>query len=138
MCWVSGYRQLVVVRRAREALAVRLAVRRAARGAPSAIIPRRLIRTVPAHTSDQIEACEDDLKAFAATHGVEAFVRTAHIYVRGRVDHQGFGLHKQLLAEGRLSPATLIRLLADGAEFRTSGRRLAAPNSPDFPFRLRW
>jgi hypothetical protein len=88
--------------------------------------------------SDPIEACEDDLKAFAASHGVEAFVRTAHIYVWGRVDHNALALHKQFLTEGRLSPATLIRLLADSAEFRTSGRRLAAPNSPDFPFRLGW
>jgi hypothetical protein len=89
-------------------------------------------------SSDQIEACEDDLKAFAASYGVEAFVRTAHIYVWGRVDHHGLALHKQLLTDGRLSPATLIRLLADSAEFRTSGRRLPAPNSPDFPFRRDW
>jgi hypothetical protein len=41
-----------------------------------------------------------------------------------------------LVSEGRLSPSAMIRLLADSAEFRTSGRRLAAPNSSDFPFRL--
>jgi hypothetical protein len=89
-------------------------------------------------SSEPLEACEADLKSFAATQGVEAFARTAHIYVLGRVDHQALALHKQLVSEGRLSPATLIRLLADSSEFRTSGRRLAAPNSPDFPFRLGW
>jgi hypothetical protein len=87
-------------------------------------------------SSDQIEACEADLQAFAASRGVEAFVRTVHVYVLGRVDHKGLALHKQLVSEGRLSPSAMIRLLADSAEFRTSGRRLAAPNSSDFPFRL--
>jgi hypothetical protein len=87
-------------------------------------------------SSDQIEACEADLQAFAASRGVEAFVRTAYVYVLGRVDHKGLALHKRLVTEGRLFPSAMIRLLADSAEFRTSGRRLAAPNSSDFPFKL--
>jgi hypothetical protein len=87
-------------------------------------------------STDQIEACEADLKAFAASRGVEAFVRTAYVYVLGRVDHSRLALHKQLVGEGRLSPSAMIRLLADSAEFRSNGRRLPAPNNPDFPFRL--
>jgi hypothetical protein len=86
-------------------------------------------------STDQIEACEEDLKAFAASRGVEAFVRTAYVYVLGRVDHTRLALHKQLVDEGRLSPYAMIRLLAESAEFRTSGRRLPAPNDLNFPFR---
>ena len=86
---------------------------------------------------DQFEACEEDLNAVAASHGVEAFVRKAHVYVLGRsIDHKGLTLYKHLMSQGRLSPYAMIRLLVDSAEFRTSGRRLAAPNNPNFPFRL--
>jgi hypothetical protein len=84
---------------------------------------------------DQLRGCETLFARFVRQRGVEAFVRTAYVYVLGRpADAAGRTQYGRLLRGGGLSPYNLLRTLYDSDEFRSRPRLLSAPNVAAFPF----
>jgi hypothetical protein len=83
----------------------------------------------------QLRGCEQLLLKFIRTHGVEAFVRAAYIYVLGRdADDSGRAMYSRCIRQSTLSPVGILEVLADSEEYRSRTRQLGTPNSSTFPF----
>lgn len=83
----------------------------------------------------QLRDLSELFDAFIRARGVEAFVRTAYVYLLGRAaDVEGVALHGHMIEEKTLSPYGLLELLSETQEFRARPRLLAAPKAPAFPF----
>ena len=78
----------------------------------------------------QLRGCEQLLLKFIRTHGVEAFVRAAYIYVLGRdADDSGRAMYSRCIRQSTLSPVGILEVLADSEEYRSRTRQLGTPNS---------
>ena len=87
---------------------------------------------------DQLSGCDEIFDQFIKTRGVDAFVRTAYVYVLGRIiDAEGLALYGRLIRQRLLTPHTMMRTLASSDEFRSKPRSLIAPTMGGFPFRLK-
>jgi hypothetical protein len=83
----------------------------------------------------QLRKCEQLLTEFIRLQGVEAFLDAAYAYVLGRAaDDAGRALYTRAIRQGSLSAVGVLEALGESDEFRSAVRRLAAPNSPAFPF----
>ncbi len=97
-----------------------------------------LIRSDPTQVHDiaQLHGCGRLFDDFIDAVGIDAFVRTAYLYVLGRpADPAGMASCLASLRRGSVKPYDLLKLLHDRDEFRAEPRRLAAPPEPGFPFR---
>lgn len=84
---------------------------------------------------DQLKGCQPNFDDFIKLRGVDAFVRTAYVYVLGRpADVEGLSLYRRLIRQGLVSPFAMIETLANSTEFRSRPRSLVAPNMVGFPF----
>jgi hypothetical protein len=84
---------------------------------------------------DELSGCEALLDKFIKTRGVDAFVRTAYVYVLGRpADAEGLALYGKLIRRTSISPFTMMQTLASSTEFHSRPRSLVAPNMVGFPF----
>jgi hypothetical protein len=87
---------------------------------------------------DQLAGCDAIFEEFIKARGVDAFVRTAYVYILGRIiDAEGLALYGRLIRQRQLTPFGLLRTLAESDEFRSRPRSLVAPTMDGFPFRLR-
>jgi hypothetical protein len=87
---------------------------------------------------DQLAGCEGIFNAFIKARGVDAFVRTAYVYILGRIiDAEGLALYGRLIRQRLMSPFGLLRTLAESDEFQSRPRSLVAPTMDGFPFRLK-
>jgi hypothetical protein len=87
---------------------------------------------------DQLAGCDEMFDEFIKARGVDAFVRTAYVYVLGRIiDAEGLALYGRLIRQRLLTAFGLLRTLAESGEFQSSPRSLVAPTMDGFPFRLR-
>jgi hypothetical protein len=85
---------------------------------------------------EQLSGCQTIFDDFIKARGVDAFVRTAYVYVLGRpANQEETALYGQLLRQALLSSYIMIRTLAESTEFRSKTRFLVAPNMMGFPFR---
>ena len=83
----------------------------------------------------QLRQCEQLLTEFIRLQGMDAFLNTAYAYVIGRPgDDAGRAFYTRALRQATLSPVGVLEALGDSEEFRNAAGRLAAPNSPAFPF----
>jgi hypothetical protein len=83
----------------------------------------------------QLRACDSLFRRMIQKVGLSAFVRHAYLYVLGRsADEQGVALYTQLIADGKMSPFSLLDELYRSDEFKASMRVLASPHSPGFVF----
>ena len=83
----------------------------------------------------QLRKCEQLLTEFMRLQGVDAFLDAAYAYVLGRAANDaGRALYTRAIRQATLSPVGVLEALGDSDEFRNAVRRLAAPNSPAFPF----
>lgn len=84
---------------------------------------------------EQLSACDLVLEDFIRAEGIEAFIRTAYLYVLGRrVDEAGKIDYGRRLRLGSITPFAMLVALSESDEFRSRPRRLAAPHSTAFPF----
>jgi hypothetical protein len=84
---------------------------------------------------EQLRGCDKLFDRFVRQRGVEAFVRSAYVYVLGRpADAAGRALYGRLLRNGPMTPYGMLRTLYDSDEFRSRPRLPSAPNTPAFPF----
>jgi hypothetical protein len=83
----------------------------------------------------QLGGCEEVFARYLATHGVDAFVRAAYLYVLGRTaDASSLETYGSMIRKSSLSALRLLEILSDNDEFRSRTRLLAAPNTSGFPF----
>jgi hypothetical protein len=84
----------------------------------------------------QLRGCEGEFTKYIYTHGVDYFLRTAHIYVLGRpADDDGLVQYGHLLRLSKISPLGVIETLASSEEFSRTRRELVCPNAREFPFK---
>ena len=84
---------------------------------------------------EQLSQCEFVLEDFIQAEGIETFIRTAYIYVLGRlVDEAGQIDYGRKIRQGAITPYAMLLALSQSEEFRSRPRRLAAPYSSGFPF----
>jgi len=83
----------------------------------------------------QLRKCEQLMMQYIRRHGVDAFLDAAYAYVLGRAaDPSGREQYSRCIRQASLTPVGLLETLEDSDEYRSGFRRLAAPNSPGFPF----
>ncbi len=127
----------LVERRSETIIAFPAAIKYVESGEESPVSIADLVRTDPTclKSVDQLEGCGAVLEMFIKTRGVDAFVRTAYVYVLGRpADPDGLAAYGNLIRKSFISPQTMIRTLASSSEFQTASRNLVAPNAAGFPF----
>jgi hypothetical protein len=85
---------------------------------------------------DCLTGCASVFDMYIRARGVDAFIRSAYVYVLGRpVDPEGLVLYGRLIRQAALTPYALLIILSDSDEFRSRSRLLSAPPTPGFPFR---
>lgn len=83
----------------------------------------------------QLAGYASDFDDFIRSHGVNAFVRAAYVYILQRpADPDGLTRYGRLLRQGLINPYTMIETLATSSEYSSRPRLLAAPTMPSFPF----
>jgi len=83
----------------------------------------------------QLRQCDALLTEFIRVQGMDAFLNAAYAYILGRpADDAGRNNYSRAIRTAALSPVRVLQALGDSQEFRESGRMLAAPNTPAFPF----
>jgi hypothetical protein len=88
-----------------------------------------------ARSVEQLRGCETLFARFVITRGVEAFVRTAYVYILGRpADEQGLKLYATRIRRGLSPPFELLQILAASEEYLLRRPALVAPTQPSFPF----
>jgi hypothetical protein len=88
------------------------------------------------HSIEALSGCDQIFDNFLKTRGVDAYVRTAYVYILGRpADPDGLRLYGKLIRQGFISPYLLLHTLSESTEFRSRPRFLIAPNMVGFPFR---
>jgi hypothetical protein len=75
------------------------------------------------------------MAAFVERHGVKDFVRTAAVYMLGRLpDEAGLESYERLLENGAVTPFGLFAMLGASEELKTAPRLLQSPVHPGFLF----
>jgi hypothetical protein len=75
------------------------------------------------------------MAAFVERHGVKDFVRTAAVYMLGRLpDEVGLESYERLLENGAVTPFGLFAMLGASEELKTAPRLLQSPVHPGFLF----
>ena len=96
----------------------------------------RIARTDPTVIGGiwQLRQCEQLMMQFIRRQGVESFLDAAYAYVLGRAaDPAGRAEYARCIRQATLTPLGLLEALGDSDEYRSSCRRLPAPNAPGFP-----
>jgi hypothetical protein len=87
------------------------------------------------HSINQLRGCSKILSDFIDAAGLDAFVRTAYIYILGRpVDASSLASDLVRLQIGAISPYEFLKALYDCEEFRSVPKLLIAPTEPGFAF----
>ncbi|MGO9990994.1 MAG: DUF4214 domain-containing protein [Steroidobacteraceae bacterium] len=85
----------------------------------------------------QLRGCGGLFSAFIVAHGIDAFVRTAYIYLLSRsADASGLKSYRNHLRAKNVTPYELLLAIADSDEYRSRPRQHVAPIVGAFPFRV--
>ncbi len=106
--------------------------------------PEKFIETIPELIAadptlitslQQLSGCEGLFGRFIKTHGIDAFVRAAYLYLLGRpADLSGLRSYGKHLRAKNVTPHGLLLAIANSDEYRARPRQHCAPNVAAFPF----
>jgi hypothetical protein len=86
---------------------------------------------------DQLRGCDEIFNRFVKTQGIDAFVRTAYLYLLHRpADASGHAAYRKHLRSRKVGPYGLLLAIADSDEYRSRSRQHFAPTNPAFPFQV--
>jgi hypothetical protein len=85
----------------------------------------------------QLRGCEELFQTYIAAHGVDAFVRSAYVYLLSRpADDSGLAAYRNHLRAKKVTAYKLLLAIADSDEYRLRPRQHCAPTVGAFPFRV--